>query len=66
MTNDAQEIEPIIERPVGELYGTESYKRRRRNKRDYDNFYDNQMNFVQDKYRCIAQQLVQKEAVEVK
>lgn len=54
-------FEPIIERPLDEAYGTASHKRTRRKVRNFNKFYDKEMNFMQGKYNFIAEEIGKKE-----
>lgn len=54
-------FEPIIERPLDEAFGTTSRKRNRRTVRNFNKFYDKEMNFMQEKYNFIAEELGKKE-----
>jgi len=58
-------FEPIIEKPYDETYGTTSHKKHRRRKnRNFDKFYNKEMNFVQEKYNNINNELLKREANE--
>lgn len=63
--NLPSDFETIIEKPYDEQYGTASHKRLRRKKRNFNQFYDKEMNFVQDKYNHIAAEQAKKEEKEV-
>jgi hypothetical protein len=56
-------FEIILEAPPKEAYGTTDNKRRKR--RDFERFYNDEMNFVQDKFIYIAFEQAKKENEEV-
>jgi len=65
MYNENYAVEPIIENPGAEGYGTASRHKMKRKRSNFNKFYDKEMNFVHDKYSNLAYEQAKKNESEV-